>query len=205
MSYQNIVIPGVPHHIVLRGNNRRNLFSYPWEYVEFVHLVEEARDRYECPVHVMSLMKNHVHIKTTPPSERALSLFGQSFAQRYALRRNRRRSSSGKLFEQRFYRFPVFGDEGIAAVSAYIELNPVRAGLCDEPGASQLTTYNLHAGRPEQTIIPASLWTPTDWYNRMGPENYVRWVANVRARDIKPPRIDPRELRLRRPNGTRAA
>ena len=51
------------------------------------------------------------------------------FAQWY----NRRHGRYGVLWAERFKSVLIQGGEALAAVSAYIDLNPVRAGLCADP------------------------------------------------------------------------
>jgi putative transposase len=51
------------------------------------------------------------------------------FTQRF----NRRHDRYGVLWAERFKSVLLEGGQALAAVAAYIELNPVRAGLCDDP------------------------------------------------------------------------
>jgi len=52
-----------------------------------------------------------------------------TFAQWY----NRRHARCGVLWSERFKSVLIEDGEGLAAVAAYIELNPVRAGICSDP------------------------------------------------------------------------
>src|SRR5205814_1137098 len=100
MSVRRLVVPGLPHHVVHRGNNRRRLFSYPVERSSFLRFVTAAAEDTGCVVHAFCLLDNHVHLIVTPPSQLALSGFVKRWAERFALRRNRQRGGSGKLVEQ---------------------------------------------------------------------------------------------------------
>jgi REP-associated tyrosine transposase len=204
MSKERLIVPGMPHHLWIRGNNRRKLFSYEWEYLEFAWLVTRAADAFACVVHALVLMTNHFHLLVTPPARELLSKFVQSFAQRYAQRRNARRDASGKLFEHPFDSSPVLDERYLANVTAYIELNPVRDGLCAHPGDWKWSTYNFHAGRPDRSKLPQRLWTPSDWYLSLGPEGYEQFVAEYRARQIEQAVRESCDIRVRRPDGTRA-
>jgi REP element-mobilizing transposase RayT len=51
------------------------------------------------------------------------------FAQRY----NRRHKRHGTLWSERFKSVLLEGGPAVAAIAAYIDLNPVRAGLCEDP------------------------------------------------------------------------
>ncbi|HEY7955508.1 MAG TPA: transposase, partial [Polyangia bacterium] len=122
------VAPGLPHHVILRGNNRRRLFSYPSDYQRFLYYLERGLRDVGCWMHAAALMTNHVHLILSPPDRRALSDCVRAFSQRYAQYRNRRKNASGKLFEQRFAAFPILHERQLAVTTVYVDLNPQRAG-----------------------------------------------------------------------------
>ncbi|MFV0336674.1 MAG: transposase [Chthoniobacterales bacterium] len=63
-----------------------------------------------------------------------LSVFMKELKQRFSVWYNRRVGRRGPLWEDRFKSLLVEGaDEALLTVAAYIELNPVRAGLVDDP------------------------------------------------------------------------
>jgi putative transposase len=49
----------------------------------------------------------------------------------------------GTLWEQRFRCVKLIGDEAVATCLQYIELNPVRAGICEDPGDYRFSTYGI--------------------------------------------------------------
>jgi putative transposase len=57
----------------------------------------------------------------------------QKLKGRFAQWYNRRHGRYGVLWAERFKSVLIEGGEALAAVAAYIELNPVRAGLCADP------------------------------------------------------------------------
>ena len=62
-----------------------------------------------------------------------LSIFIKELKGRFAQWYNRRHGRYGVLWAERFKSVLLEGGEALAAVAAYIELNPVRAGLCADP------------------------------------------------------------------------
>jgi putative transposase len=215
-----VVVPGMPHHLILRGNNRRRLFSYSSDYERFLSYLRRALAKSGVRLHGLSLMPNHIHLIVRPADAAALSLFVKLIAQRYAQTRNFRRDGSGKLFEQRYYCVPIVSDEQLAMVTAYVDLNAFRAHTVEDPAQHRWCTYRLHAGLPNSDI-PADLWTPSDWYLSLGatPEaraqRYRQFAAEYGARHrageaaeaaaaaAEPPLMYTR--RLERPDGSRAA
>src|SRR5688572_2568212 len=204
-----IVGPGLPHHVILRGNNRRRLFSYPLECRRLLALIAVAARQFGCAVHAYCVMTNHLHLVLTPHSAEALAKFVQRFAQRYAQMRNRARGGSGKLFEQRFSSKPIKSDGQLAANIVYVELNPVKAGMVRAPAEYRWSSYRAHAGLPDP-YTPRDLLTPSTWYLSLGSDaatrqrTYAELVAAI-VRDIEPA-AEPtkKQRRLLRPDGSSA-
>ncbi|HEY4659299.1 MAG TPA: transposase [Gemmatimonadaceae bacterium] len=214
-----LVAPGMPHHVICRGNNRRRIFSSSSDFELFLWLLARASQRFDCQVHALALMTNHVHAILTPPDAAALAGCVKGFSQRYAQERNRDREASGKLFEERYLRFPVLADRQLGVTTSYIELNPVRAGVVAAPEEYRWSTHRLHAGMLDASCVPAAMWTPSPWYLGLGgsptarAERYRDWVAAHQGLEGEPERVTriqaaealsaPRYARrLRRPDGT---
>jgi putative transposase len=165
---RRLVVPGRAHHIVLRGNNRRTLFSYPTDYRKFIGFVGRALEPETCRLHALTLMTNHVHCLVTPDGPDDLPQFVKAFAQRYSYYRNRKRGGSGKLFHERYLSKPVLDQSYLVTVQIYIELNAWRAGKVNDPLDHKWSTFPLHAGKPCHSGIPAEIWTPSCWYQGLG-------------------------------------
>jgi putative transposase len=221
MRYPRVVLPGYPHHVILRGNNRRKLFSYPSDYRAFLRLLTTATLRHRVRLHHFCLMQNHVHLLVTPEDARALAAWVKDFAQRYAIRRNRTRGGTGKLFEQRFKSFAITNESYLIACSAYIELNPVRAGRVLLPGFYEWSSYHLHAGDAKRSALAPAAWTPTAFYRSLGSTSatrgagFVEWLHGLIGVTFDLPALhekaaaeaetlsDGYPLRLERPDGSR--
>jgi putative transposase len=209
------VLEGVPHHIVLRGNNRRRLFSYARDYLFFVGLMSAQRLCSDVNIHALCLMPNHVHLLATPFKDDALGRFVKPVAQRYAQVRNKRYGTTGKLFEQRYYSKPMRSESHVAIATAYIDLNPVRAHLVDDGNEYDWSTHRIHSGLPCPTPGITKLWSPTDWYLRLGTEPkarsaaYRNWISECRERDnwdeVRKDPLSPIGGAPTRPNRSRAA
>ena len=209
------VLEGVPHHVVLRGNNRRRLFSYPRDYLHFVSLMDRHLSSAELGLHALCLMPNHVHLLLTPFAEQALGQFVKRIAQRYAQVRNMRYRTTGKLFEQRYYSKPMSSESHLAIATAYIDLNPVRACLVDDGNDYEWSTHRIHCGLASAARSLESLWSPSEWYRRLGHDPgsraaaYRDWVSDCRQRDerddIRRDPDSPSGAAPTRPNRSRAA
>jgi putative transposase len=173
--------PGFPHHVILRGNNHRRLFSRPGDYQRFLSFLAESLRKNSVALHAITLMANHVHTILRPGDRESLVRVVKSTAQRYAVYRNRRRGGTGKLFEQRYQCIPVRTDEQLGIVTCYSDLNAVRAGLVDDPLKFRWSTYALHVGLPDRGDIPVELWTPSAWYLALGSDPALRALRYAEA------------------------
>jgi hypothetical protein len=91
-------------------------------------------------------MPNHYHLVVETPRD-DLSVGMQWLNGRYAQAFNHRHAFDGHLFQGRFWSRLVESDWHLLELSGYLALNPVAAGLCDEPGAWRWSSYSAVAGR----------------------------------------------------------
>jgi len=167
---KHLVQPGFPHHIVSRGNNRRRIFSYPFEYERFLYYLHDSLYRFDSPLHQLSLMPNHFHLIATPPDRDSLSNAMQSCLQRYAQARNLRKGASGRLFEERFWCEPIMTLDALRHCTLYNDSNAIQASIVDHPADHIWSTCGIHYGEPARSRIPLEMWTPSAWYASLGPQ-----------------------------------
>jgi putative transposase len=67
-----MVIPGQPQHVIVRGNNRSEIFCCDADYRFYLEKLQAACKKHDCHVHAYVLMTNHVHLLMTPFSEVSL-------------------------------------------------------------------------------------------------------------------------------------
>jgi len=124
-----LVVPFYPHHVTQRGNRRQNTFFCEHDYRQYLDLLAEAKSTAGVDVWAYCLMPNHVHLVVVPEHQDGLSaLFGEAH-RRYTRRVNLREGWRGHLWQERFHSFVMDECHLISAVR-YVELNPVRAGIC---------------------------------------------------------------------------
>ncbi len=70
-----------------------------------------------------------------------LSIFMKKLKGCYAQGYNRRHKRHGTLWSERFKSVLLEGGPAVAAIAAYIDLNPVRAGLCEDPKDYRYSGY----------------------------------------------------------------
>lgn len=148
-------LPGVPQHVVQRGNDRQPCFADTADYQGYRQELGEAALRHGCSLHAFVLMTNHVHLLVTPDEVGSVSRMMQAIGRRYVGRFNGRYRRTGTLWEGRFKSALVDSAAYVLACYRYIELNPVRAGMCAHAAGYRWSSHACNAlGEPEPRITP---------------------------------------------------
>lgn len=124
-----IVIPNYPHHVTQRGNRRQKVFFTNEDYTAYLHYSLDALKKSQLEVWAYCLMPNHVHLVVVPKTTDCLRCFFSQAHRHYTRRINLREGWRGHLWQERFHSF-VMDEHYLLATVRYVELNPVRAGLC---------------------------------------------------------------------------
>ena len=102
-------------------------------------------------------MDTHYHLVVETPLpnvSRGMRQLNGLYAQRF----NQRHGRCGHVFQARYRSILVEQDTHLLAVCRYVVLNPVRAGICAEPGAYRWSSYGVTAGETS-----ADAFVATDW------------------------------------------
>lgn len=75
-------LPGVPCHVVQRGDNRHATF-FAGDYRFYLSCLSDGGERYGVSRHAYVLMTNHVHLLVTPAQSDGVSRLMQSIGRRY--------------------------------------------------------------------------------------------------------------------------
>jgi putative transposase len=178
-----LVLPHIPQHIIQRGNNRTACFYADEDYVNYLDWLKEYADKTECQIHAYVLMTNHVHLLVSTPKAEAISRMMKALGQRYVQYINRTYQRSGTLWEGRYKSCPTQAETYMLACQRYIELNPVRANLCQHPAEYPWSSYRANAQGAENSLI-----TPHSVYSRLGKDAASRQSA---YRDLFRYQLDP--------------
>ena len=59
-------LPGIPAHVIQRGNSRQAVFFSDEDYAAYLDWLKEGAEKDGCALHADVLMTNHVHLLMTP-------------------------------------------------------------------------------------------------------------------------------------------
>jgi len=167
------VFPGIPHHVVQRGNRREDVFFSGADrrtYLDWLALYGAA-----CNAQVLAycLMTNHIHAVVVPDTADGLRETFQPLHTRYAMRVHRTRDTTGRVWQGRFFSAAL--DEAyLYAAVRYVELNPVRAGIVGRAQDFPWSSAAAHCGlRHDPLLVARDAWLP----DVGGPAAWSDWLA----------------------------
>ena len=116
------------YHVMIRGNNRQEIFSDDEDCEIFIEILKRVRQNFDFKIHLFCLMNNHVHF-VFEVHHIPLSKIMQSINSNYANKHNHRFSRVGHLFQGRYKSKQINDDEYLLELCYYIHMNPVNAGM----------------------------------------------------------------------------
>lgn len=148
-----LTVPGYPHHIIQRGNNRQVIFASTEDREMLLGLLGENVARFGVALHSYVLMDTHIHLLATPDAADTIPKMMQAIGRSYVRYFNARQHRTGTLFEGRYKSTLVQADRYLLACMAYIDLNPVRAGMVAAPGDYPWSSYRHYVGQASDKLI----------------------------------------------------
>ena len=146
-------LPGYPHHIIQRGNNRQVIFLDVADRQFFLDLLKEHSRQFGVAIHSYVLMDNHVHILATPGTADAMPGMMQAVGRRYVRYFNNRHHRTGTLWDGRYKSTLVQSESYLLTCMAYLDLNPVRAGMVALPADYAWSSHGHYTGQRTDSLI----------------------------------------------------
>lgn len=165
-------IDDIPLHIVQRGHNRQPCFFAEEDYHTYLHWLGEALKKEKCSLHAYALMTNHVYLLLTPQEAKAVPKLIIALGRRYVQYINTTYRRTGTLWDSRYKSSLIQAEPYLLACQRYIELNPVRAAMVDDPAHYRWTSYRTNALAQASAII-----TPHPLYRALGKTDAERQSA----------------------------
>ena len=159
-----LVVPGFPHHVTQRGARKQRTFFSDTDYKTYIDILATAAAELNVETWAYCLMPNHVHLVVVPQHRDGLARVFRKAHRKYAALINSREGWQGHLWQERFHSY-VMDEEHLLAAVRYVEMNPVRAGLCQHPREWRWSSYHAHlAGLDDKLVsVRAMLERIVDW------------------------------------------
>ena len=154
-----LVLPGHPHHVTQRGNNRENIFASDSDRANYLDLLARHSKLAGLDIAGYCLMSNHVHLVAIPQRLDSLATALRRAHSEYAQQWNRRNQRSGHLWQNRYFSC-VLNTRGFWMALRYVERNPVRAGMVGKAEDWAWSSVREHLGQRVSGPLPLLL---DDW------------------------------------------
>ena len=168
-----IVIPGQPHHVVQRGNNRQDVFFVDDDRLAYLEFLRTHCERFGFRVLGYCLMTNHIHLVGTPAREDSLAKAIGRTHFRYSQYVNQLHGRSGHLWQNRFLSCGL-DETHMWRTLCYVERNPVRAKMVRSAWRYRWSSAAAHATGAD----PSGLLDMTTWLKTWRPE---QWKSELRS------------------------
>ena len=142
-----------------RGFNREPCFYAEEDYHCYLHWLQKSAADWHCDIHAYVRMTNHVHLLATSEKPEGIAKMMQSIGRRYVQYIIRSYHRTGSLWEGRFKSSLVQVEEYLLTCMRYIELNPVRANMVNDPAQYRWSSYRQNGlGQADERITPHPLY-----------------------------------------------
>lgn len=120
--------PGIVHHIMIRGIERRAIFRSDGDREDFIERLSRLLPETKTGCYAWTLMGNHGHflLRSGPGG---IAHLMRRLLTGYSVSYNRRYRRHGQLFQNRYKSVVCQEDAYLRELVRYIHLNPVRAGV----------------------------------------------------------------------------
>lgn len=132
-------------HVCTRGNSRCDIYTDAEDRRLFLTLLDRSRKIHNWRIYAWCLMTTHYHVVLATPDgglSAGMCRLNGGFARWW----NKRQGREDHLFGKRFVGKKIDSDEYLLEAIRYVLLNPVRAGIVDDPAQWRWSSYRASVG-----------------------------------------------------------
>ncbi|HWP98071.1 MAG TPA: transposase [Syntrophomonadaceae bacterium] len=129
------------YHIMLRGNQRQDLFHDDNDRWCFLNILQDKKVDSNSFLYAFCLMSNHIHLLLDASDVAKLM---RQVNTSYAVYFNRKYQLVGHLFQDRYRSEPIEDDRYLLAVARYIHNNPVNINIVGHPGDYRWSSFGVY-------------------------------------------------------------
>lgn len=155
--HQRILSKTGIYHVMMRGNERKNLFLDEEDKQRFLETLFIKKKETGFFLYAYCLMGNHIHLLIQEGGE-SLATTMKRINASYAFYFNQRYQRVGHLFQDRFKSEPVETEQYLLAAVRYIHNNPVKAGMAERAEQYKWSSFGCYISpdKPESKNVDAA-------------------------------------------------
>lgn len=128
-----IHLPDLIYHVINRGNNRQVIFAEEKDYWHYLDILKKYKQKLNFKILAYCLMANHIHLLIKTSTTANISDIMKAITIAHTRYYHHKYQASGHIWQGRFKSPIVSDDEYLLTLMRYIEQNPLRAGIVDQP------------------------------------------------------------------------
>jgi REP element-mobilizing transposase RayT len=183
--------PGALHHIIIRGIDRRVIFTEDRDRENFLERLSDRLTDSQTACYAWALMSNHAHLLLRT-GRGSIASFMQRLLTGYAVSFNKRHRRHGHLFQNRYKSILCEEDRYLRQLVAYIHLNPLRARIVEDVAALRDYPFTGHSALMGRVVRP---WQDSQYVmalfgrtvseaRRNLQQHVVQWSEKGRCREL---------------------
>lgn len=169
-------VPGLPHHVLLFGNNKQVIFTDDQDRAHFLAVLVSLLGTLSVQVHAYVLLDNQVRLLLTPTEPDGLSRLMQALGRQYVRGFNQRHGRTGTLWEGRFRSTVLQAERYLLPCQVLMDNAPEQAGWVGGAATYPWSSHGHYLGQRHDKWLTAH---PEVW--RLGNTPFAREAAYAQA------------------------
>jgi putative transposase len=161
MRKPRVLREGARYHVSARANRREMIFETDEMKKLFLSVAKEARRKFVFRIENICIMGNHFHFIIRPGWGESLSSIMKWILGVFAIRFNKSYHLTGHVWGERFYSKIIESMRSYFEIFAYIDANPLVAGLVSRAEDWLYSRFHLRVLGFEEILTSPASWV--DW------------------------------------------
>lgn len=136
---------GLCYHVRMQCNNKAFRFQLEEDFHQYLNILDESRAKLKFLLHHYVIMHTHVHLILTTPGPALLDQVMRRINQSYAYNYHKRHMRYGHFWTNDYKCSVIDTDKYALACMRYLDRNPIRAGIVQNPQDWRWSAYQHYA------------------------------------------------------------
>lgn len=141
------------YHIISRSLNETYILRDENDFSHFFQLLHTAKQKHPILIFHYVIMNTHFHLAVQTPNHEVLSKNIAYLKWHYSIWMRKKYKWKGPLWRERYKSLPIENENYLYACGMYIEYNPVRAGICENPMDYSYSSYRKYNSQTNDSLI----------------------------------------------------
>lgn len=175
------------YHLVMRGNNRQNIFNNTDDFGEFFRIVEYAYQKYSFTIISYCIMTNHYHMLIQSP-EVPLGKIMAIINRRYSDYFTKKYNYTGHLYERRYFAELITSHQGLFTVSRYIHRNPIETNkpIVEKMEYYPYSSYRFYKNNLQSPYLFLDTSILSTYFLQIPQSNVKTYIEFCELEDLSP-------------------